>query len=90
MKLTHGTLVVDVVNSAWSLPALKGQDVNLNLGARPIATIGFSVLIALNFVYFGGISLNLLTLMGGTLDVQSTPGQGSTFMMTLPIADTPT
>ncbi|HSW31468.1 MAG TPA: efflux RND transporter permease subunit [Longimicrobiales bacterium] len=27
-------------------------------------TIGFSVLIALNFVYFGGISLNLLTLMG--------------------------
>ncbi len=27
-------------------------------------TIGFSVLIALNFIYFGGISLNLLTLMG--------------------------
>ncbi|NJD20783.1 MAG: efflux RND transporter permease subunit, partial [Gemmatimonadetes bacterium] len=27
-------------------------------------TIGFSVLIALNFVYFGGVSLNLLTLMG--------------------------
>jgi HAE1 family hydrophobic/amphiphilic exporter-1 len=28
------------------------------------ATIGFSVLIALNFIYFGGITLNLLTLMG--------------------------
>ncbi len=27
-------------------------------------TIGFSVLIALNFIYFGGITLNLLTLMG--------------------------
>lgn len=28
------------------------------------ATIAFSVLIALNLVYFGGLSLNLLTLMG--------------------------
>lgn len=28
------------------------------------ATIGFSLLIALNFVYFGGYSLNILTLMG--------------------------
>ncbi len=28
------------------------------------ATIGFSVLVALNLVYFGGMSLNLLTLMG--------------------------
>lgn len=35
------------------------------------------------------ITQNLLTLMGGSLDVQSTPGQGSTFMVTLPIADTP-
>ncbi len=28
------------------------------------ATIAFSVLIALNLIYFGGLSLNLLTLMG--------------------------
>lgn len=28
------------------------------------STIAFSVLIALNFIYFGGLSLNLLTLMG--------------------------
>jgi HAE1 family hydrophobic/amphiphilic exporter-1 len=28
------------------------------------ATIGFSVLIALNLIYFGGLTLNLLTLMG--------------------------
>jgi len=35
------------------------------------------------------ITQNLLTLMGGTLDVQSTPGQGSTFMMSLPVAETP-
>jgi HAE1 family hydrophobic/amphiphilic exporter-1 len=28
------------------------------------ATIGFSVLIALNLIYFGGLSLNILTLMG--------------------------
>jgi signal transduction histidine kinase len=36
------------------------------------------------------ITQNLLTLMGGTLDVQSTPGQGSTFMMILAVANTPT
>ncbi len=28
------------------------------------ATIGFSVLIALNLIYFGGLTLNILTLMG--------------------------
>ena len=28
------------------------------------ATIGFSILITLNFIYFGGLTLNLLTLMG--------------------------
>jgi HAE1 family hydrophobic/amphiphilic exporter-1 len=28
------------------------------------ATIGFSILIALNLIYFGGLSLNVLTLMG--------------------------
>ena len=28
------------------------------------ATIGFSILIALNLIYFGGMTLNLLTLMG--------------------------
>ena len=32
--------------------------------ALVFATIGFSVLIALNLVYFGGFTLNLLTLMG--------------------------
>ena len=33
-------------------------------GALVFATIIFSVLIALNLIYFGGLSLNLLTLMG--------------------------
>ena len=33
-------------------------------GALVFATIVFSVLIALNLIYFGGLTLNLLTLMG--------------------------
>lgn len=36
------------------------------------------------------ITQNLLTLMGGTLDVQSTPGKGSTFMMLLPVVESAT
>jgi HAE1 family hydrophobic/amphiphilic exporter-1 len=36
----------------------------LRSAAVVFATIAFSVLIALNLIYFGGLSLNLLTLMG--------------------------
>ncbi|MBI5957109.1 MAG: GAF domain-containing protein [Chloroflexi bacterium] len=34
------------------------------------------------------ITQNLLTLMGGALEVQSIPGKGSTFMFTLPVSGT--
>ena len=37
---------------------------SLSSAAVIFATIGFSILIALNLVYFGGFTLNLLTLMG--------------------------
>lgn len=37
---------------------------SLRSAAVVFATIAFSILIALNLVYFGGLSLNLLTLMG--------------------------
>jgi hydrophobic/amphiphilic exporter-1 (mainly G- bacteria), HAE1 family len=37
---------------------------SLRSAAIVFATIAFSILIALNLVYFGGLSLNLLTLMG--------------------------
>jgi len=32
-----------------------------------------------------GISLSIIEAMGGTIDVQSMPGAGSTFTVTLPI-----
>jgi signal transduction histidine kinase len=31
------------------------------------------------------ITQNLIALMGGTLDVQSAPGEGSTFTVSLPV-----
>ncbi|MEQ8328899.1 MAG: efflux RND transporter permease subunit [Longimicrobiales bacterium] len=37
---------------------------SLRSAALVFATIAFSVLIALNLIYFGGLTLNLLTLMG--------------------------
>jgi hydrophobic/amphiphilic exporter-1 (mainly G- bacteria), HAE1 family len=37
---------------------------SLRSAALVFATIAFSVLIALNLIYFGGLSLNILTLMG--------------------------
>ncbi len=37
---------------------------SLRSTAIVFATIGFSILITLNFVYFGGLTLNILTLMG--------------------------
>jgi hydrophobic/amphiphilic exporter-1 (mainly G- bacteria), HAE1 family len=37
---------------------------SLRSSALVFATIGFSVMIALNLIYFGGLTLNLLTLMG--------------------------
>ena len=37
---------------------------SIRSAALIFATIGFSVLIALNLIYFGGLTLNILTLMG--------------------------
>ncbi|MBW3534102.1 MAG: efflux RND transporter permease subunit [Gemmatimonadetes bacterium] len=53
-----------VVAAAVIFLVLLGFLGSFRSAAVVFATIAFSVLIALNLVYFGGLSLNLLTLMG--------------------------
>ncbi|MBN2304070.1 MAG: GAF domain-containing sensor histidine kinase [Anaerolineae bacterium] len=89
-----GTITVDV-KPVDQCVCISVTDTGVGMTPEQIAQLGTKFWRADNEHVIGqpgtglglAITRNLLTLMGGDLGVQSTPGTGSTFTLTLPVRD---
>lgn len=88
----HGTIRVQAVRQNDRV-AFSVQDSGVGMSAEQLAKLGTKFWRADNGLGQAGTGLgfaitrNLIDLMKGELTIESTPGKGSTFMFTIPVAE---
>ncbi len=87
-----GAIQVEAFRNADRV-AFRVADTGIGMNAQQLANLGIKFWRAENTLGQPGtglgfaITYNLIQLMHGELDIQSTPGKGSTFTFSLPVAD---